>query len=55
MISIVGKTLSSFDADGMVPAFGFGDEKTVDEKIFSVKLGAEYCNGFEGDTLRIIH
>lgn len=47
MISIVGKTLSTFDTDGKIPAFGFGDEKSTDQGIFSLKSDSSYCNGFE--------
>lgn len=43
----MGKTLSVFDSDGFIPAFGFGDEKTADEKIFPLKKDATYCKGFE--------
>ncbi|KAF3974815.1 hypothetical protein CMV_001887 [Castanea mollissima] len=33
-ISIIGKTLSAFDEDNLIPCFGFGDDK-------------RFCNGFE--------
>lgn len=48
----MGKTLSAFDADGVIPAFGFGDEKTVDEKIFSLKKDGTDCVGLD-EVLRI--
>ena len=38
MISIIGRTLESFDEDNLIPAFGFGDTQTTGESVFSFKV-----------------
>ncbi|KAH9720530.1 E3 ubiquitin-protein ligase RGLG2 [Citrus sinensis] len=46
-ISIIGKTLSSFDEDNLIPCFGFGDASTHDQEVFSFYPDEKFCNGFE--------
>ncbi|XP_075662023.1 E3 ubiquitin-protein ligase RGLG2-like [Castanea sativa] len=47
-ISIIGKTLSSFDEDNLIPCFGFGDASTHDQEVFSFYPDDErFCDGFE--------
>ncbi|KAL8137910.1 hypothetical protein V2J09_003911 [Rumex salicifolius] len=46
-ISIIGKTLSAFDEDNLIPCFGFGDASTHDQDVFSFHSDERYCNGFE--------
>lgn len=47
VISIIGKTLKPFDDDDKIPAFGFGDIKTKDAKVFPFYDDYHYCDGFE--------
>ncbi|KAA8529660.1 hypothetical protein F0562_034240 [Nyssa sinensis] len=46
-ISIIGKTLSAFDEDNLIPCFGFGDASTHDRDVFSFQPDGRFCNGFE--------
>lgn len=55
VISTIGKTLSSFDEDGLIPVYGFGDIRTKDHRVFPLKPESaqyfnsgisEFCNGF---------
>ncbi|KAL5758129.1 hypothetical protein ACOSP7_020740 [Xanthoceras sorbifolium] len=46
-ISIIGKTLSAFDEDNLIPYFGFGDTSTHDQDVFSFYPDERFCNGFE--------
>ncbi|KAG5520756.1 hypothetical protein RHGRI_033363 [Rhododendron griersonianum] len=46
-ISIIGKTLSAFDEDNLIPCFGFGDASTHDQEVFGFDPEERYCNGFE--------
>ncbi|KAL5718024.1 RING-type E3 ubiquitin transferase [Ranunculus cassubicifolius] len=46
-ISIIGRTLSSFDEDNLIPCFGFGDASTHDQDVFSFYPDDRLCDGFE--------
>ncbi|CAN8238709.1 unnamed protein product [Cochlearia groenlandica] len=46
-ISIIGKTLSVFDEDNLIPCYGFGDATTHDQDVFSFNPDDLFCNGFE--------
>ncbi|KAK4762488.1 hypothetical protein SAY86_008256 [Trapa natans] len=46
-ISIIGKTLSAFDEDNLIPCYGFGDATTHDEDVFSFYPDDRFCDGFE--------
>lgn len=46
-ISIIGRTLSAFDEDNLIPCFGFGDASTHDQEVFSFHPEQQSCNGFE--------
>ncbi|KAH7681586.1 E3 ubiquitin-protein ligase RGLG protein [Dioscorea alata] len=45
-ISIIGRTLSKFDEDNLIPCFGFGDASTHDQDVFSFYVDERPCNGF---------
>ncbi|CAN1288752.1 E3 ubiquitin-protein ligase RGLG3 [Linum perenne] len=46
-ISIIGRTLSPFDEDNLIPCFGFGDASTRDQHVFSFYPDHRPCRGFE--------
>ncbi|CAL2257039.1 unnamed protein product [Prunus armeniaca] len=46
-ISIIGRTLSPFDEDNIIPCFGFGDASTHDQWVFGFYPEGRYCHGFE--------
>ncbi|KAL4566635.1 hypothetical protein LXL04_030755 [Taraxacum kok-saghyz] len=46
-ISIIGRTLASFDEDNLIPCFGFGDASTHDQEVFSFLPDDRFCDGFE--------
>ncbi|WCJ37849.1 Copine (Calcium-dependent phospholipid-binding protein) family [Euphorbia peplus] len=46
-ISIIGRTLSPFDDDNLIPCFGFGDASTHDKFVFSFYSDHRPCSGFE--------
>ncbi|KAF8751012.1 hypothetical protein HU200_012309 [Digitaria exilis] len=46
-ISIIGRTLARFDEDNLIPCFGFGDQTTHDQSVFSFYPDNQPCDGFE--------
>eukprot|EP00002_Diphylleia_rotans_P040546 TRINITY_DN963_c0_g1_i4.p1 TRINITY_DN963_c0_g1~~TRINITY_DN963_c0_g1_i4.p1 ORF type:complete len:336 (+),score=78.10 TRINITY_DN963_c0_g1_i4:78-1085(+) len=46
-IYILGRTLSVFDDDQLIPAYGFGDATTGDRSVFAFNQGDRPCQGFQ--------
>nr|ABK24478.1 unknown [Picea sitchensis] len=46
-ISIIGRTMSPFDEDNLIPCYGFGDATTHDVNVFSFYENNRPCHGFE--------
>ncbi|KAK1350627.1 hypothetical protein POM88_054662 [Heracleum sosnowskyi] len=46
-ISTIGRTLSAFDEDNLIPCYGFGDATTHDQDVFSFFPDDKPCTGFE--------
>ncbi|CAG7896167.1 hypothetical protein BRARA_B03874 [Brassica rapa] len=46
-ISIIGRTLSPFDEDDLIPCFGFGDATTRDQYVFSFYPDNKSCEGLD--------
>lgn len=46
VISILGRTLSTFDDDGLIPAFMFGDSQTTDRAVMPF-FADRACNGLD--------
>jgi E3 ubiquitin-protein ligase RGLG len=44
-LSLLARTLESFDDDRLIPAFGFGCKRTTDKAVFSFNAGGEPCAG----------
>ncbi|XP_019088490.1 PREDICTED: E3 ubiquitin-protein ligase RGLG1-like isoform X2 [Camelina sativa] len=51
-ISIIGRTLSPFDEDDLIPCFGFGDATTRDQYVFSFYPENKSCQGLENAVKR---
>ena len=46
VIWVLGQTLSSFDEDGIIPAFGFGDFECRNKRVFALSATEDWCQGF---------
>ncbi|GLI65260.1 hypothetical protein VaNZ11_008749 [Volvox africanus] len=47
VIGAIGRTLSAFDDDGLIPCYGFGDVTTRNRSVFSFLPGDKPCEGLE--------
>ena len=47
VLFVVARTLSQFDDDNLIPAFGFGDLSTRDTALFSLAPDGRPCKGLE--------
>ena len=46
VITSLSSTLEPFDGDNLIPAYGFGDEKTKDHSVFCFNPNGTLCKGF---------
>jgi len=47
-LSIIAKVLADFDDDNLIPAYGFGDQRTQNKQVFSFQDHDEPCKGLDG-------
>jgi len=47
VIATIGQTLEVFDDDKLIPAYGFGDQRTRDRSVFSLMPDETSCQGFQ--------
>lgn len=47
VIKCIGKTLEPFDADNLIPVYGFGDLKTKDQDVFNFNENDQPCKGLD--------
>lgn len=47
VLKTIGETLSGFDLDGQIPAFGFGDVATRDHGVFAFNSNGNECDGMD--------
>jgi len=47
VIEVLGRTLSEFDDDNLIPAYGFGDASTGDRACFPFNPDGSPCHGFD--------
>jgi hypothetical protein len=47
-LSIIAQVLADFDDDNLIPAYGFGDSRTSNKKVFSFRDHDKPCNGLDG-------
>jgi E3 ubiquitin-protein ligase RGLG len=48
VINILCPVLAEFDDDGLIPLFGFGDQHSKDDSVFSFRKDGAPCEGMEG-------
>jgi hypothetical protein len=46
-MGIFARVLGQFDDDGLIPLLGFGDRKTTDQYVFSMKPAWKSCEGID--------
>lgn len=44
-LAAIARTLSQYDEDDLIPAYGFGDVTTHDQAVFCFNEGGRPCNG----------
>lgn len=47
VMSVIARTLATFDDDGLIPLYGFGDARTTDKSVFTFHPPGAPCQGLD--------